>query len=155
VDTASSDDVPDLLLVINAAYEVEKFFVDGDRTDEKTIRRMMRAGVFLMAREASGRLAGCVYVELRGERGYFGMLSVDPALQGQGLGRRLVDAAEHYARAHGCTAMDIRVVNLRTELPPFYERLGYVETGEVEPVDDPRAKQPFYFVTMSKPLPAD
>ena len=94
-------------------------------------------------------------MELRSERGYFGMLSVNPALQGRGLGRRLVDAAENYARAQGCTAMDIRVVNLRTELLPFYRKLGYAETGEVEPVDDPRALQPFHFVTMSKPLPAD
>ena len=152
---ASSEDIPDLVRTINAAYEVEKFFVDGDRTDEDTIRRMMASGVFLIAREESGQLTGCVYVELRSERGYFGMLSVNPALQGRGLGRRLVDAAENYARAQGCTAMDIRVVNLRTELLPFYRKLGYAETGEVEPVDDPRALQPFHFVTMSKPLPAD
>ena len=149
---ASSADIPDLLRVINAAYEVEKFFVDGDRTDEDTIRRMMGAGVFLTSRDESGRLTGCVYVELRGERGYFGMLSVEPSQQGRGLGRRLVDAAEDYAHAHGCTAMDIRVVDLRTELPPFYRKLGYIETGLVEPVNDPRALRPFYFVTMSKPL---
>jgi hypothetical protein len=51
--------------------------------------------------------------------------------------------------------MDIRVVNLRTELPPFYRKLGYVETGEVELANEPSALQPFYFVTMSKPLRAD
>jgi ribosomal protein S18 acetylase RimI-like enzyme len=61
----------------------------------------------------------CVYVELRGDRGYFGMLSVDPSRQGRGVGRRLIDRGR-YARANGCTAMDIRVVNLRTSLPPFY-----------------------------------
>jgi len=152
---ASPEDIPDLVRTINSAYEIEKFFVDGDRTEEDTIRRMMASGVFLIAREESGQLTGCVYVELRGERGYFGMLSVNPAFQGRGLGRRLVDAAENYARAQGCTAMDIRVVNLRTELPPFYRKLGYAETGEVEPVDDPRALQPFHFVTMSKPLAVD
>ena len=50
--------------------------------------------------------------------------------------------------------MDIRVVDLRTELLPFYKKLGYVETGQVEPVNDPRALQPFCFVTMSKALRA-
>ena len=152
MNIASPEDVGDLLPVINTAYEVEKFFVEGDRTNEATIRRMMSAGVFLTARDESGRLEGCVYVELRGDRGYFGMLSVDPSRQGRGVGRRLIDAAEDYARANGCTAMDIRVVNLRTELPPFYRKLGYVETGDVEPASDPRALQPFYFVRMSKSL---
>jgi len=152
VNRATTEDVPDVVRVVNAAYEVEKFFVSGDRTDEDTIRRMMSAGVFLTTRDESGRLAGCVYVELRGDRGYFGMLSVDPSMQGRGLGRQIVDAAEDYARANGCIAMDIRVVNLRTELPPFYRKLGYVETGQIEPASDPRALQPFCFVRMSKPL---
>jgi GNAT superfamily N-acetyltransferase len=92
-----------------------------------------------------------VYVERRGGRGYFGMLAVDPARQSTGLGRKLIDAAEQYVRDGGATAMDIRVVNLRTELPRFYRRLGYVETG-TEPVSDPRALQPFHFIVMSKPL---
>jgi GNAT superfamily N-acetyltransferase len=154
VKHASPDDIPDLVRVINAAYEVEKFFVEGDRTDKDTIRRMMSAGVFLTARDESSRLTGCVYVELRDDRGYFGMLSVDPSTQGRGLGRRLVDAAEDYARENGCVAMDIRVVNLRTELPPFYRKLGYLETGDIEPAHDPRELQSFHFVRMSKALSA-
>ena len=89
----------------------------------------------------------------RGARhpGYFGMLAVDPSRQGSGVGRRLVEHAEQYARDQGCYVMDIRVVNLRTELPPFYRKLGYVERG-TEPVDDPRALQPFHFILMSKAL---
>jgi hypothetical protein len=47
--------------------------------------------------------------------------------------------------------MDIRVVNLRTELPPFYTKLGYASSG-TEAAEDPRATQPFYFIRMSKPL---
>jgi len=147
---AAADDIPGLACIINTAYEVEKFFVSGDRTDEETVRRLMAKGAFVVTRDDDG-LTGCVYVELRGTRGYFGMLAVAPSRQGTGLGRRLVDDAERYARDHGCDVMDIRVVNLRTELPPFYRRLGYVERG-VEPVDDPRAVQPFHFILMSKTL---
>lgn len=147
---AAADDIPDLVRVINAAYEVEKFFVSGDRTDEDTLRRLMSKGAFLVTRDDGG-LTGCVYVELRGARAYFGMLSVEPARQGTGLGRRLVDDAEQYARDHACEAMDIRVVNLRSELLPFYRKLGYI-AGATEPVDDPRALQPFHFILMSKAL---
>jgi GNAT superfamily N-acetyltransferase len=147
---AAAGDIPDLVRVINAAYEVEKFFVSGDRTDEDTLRRLMSKGAFLVTRDDGG-LTGCVYVELRRARAYFGMLSVEPARQGTGLGRRLVDDAEQYARGHGCEVMDIRVVNLRPELLPFYRKLGYLERA-TEPVDDPRALQPFHFILMSKHL---
>jgi GNAT superfamily N-acetyltransferase len=151
---ASASDVRELVRVINAAYEVEKFFISGDRTDEDTVKRMLTTGVFLVVRSDADPkcLVGCVYVELRGTRGYFGMLSVEPTAQGRGLGRALVEAAERHASAAGCTAMDIRVVDLRLELPAFYRRLGYMESGVTEQAYDPRALRPFQFVTMSKPL---
>ena len=151
MDLAIPAEVPDLVRVINAAYLVEKFFVSGDRTNAATVERLMKTGVFIVERDGSGAIAGCVYVEGRVTRGYFGMLAVDPPRQGTGLGRRLIEAAERHARERGAHAMDIRVVNLRTELPPFYERLGYLETG-TEGADDPRALQPFHFIVMSKIL---
>ena len=148
---ATAADIPDVVRVINEAYEVEKFFVAGDRTDSNSVERLMTTGTFLMERTSSGRLAGCVFAERRGTRGYFGMLAVDPSNQSSGLGRRLVDAAEEWARDRGCDVMDIRVVNLRTELMPFYRKLGYAECG-TEDVDDPRALQPFHFILMVKTL---
>jgi hypothetical protein len=46
--------------------------------------------------------------------------------------------------------MEIEVVNLRTELPPFYHRFGYAET-ETRPLPDP-AKLPSHFIVMRKEL---
>ena len=151
ISLASGDDVAALTRLINAAYEVEKFFVSGDRTSADDVRQMMQLGEFLAATDETGAIVGCVYVKVTDGRGYFGLLSVDPARQRGGLGSRLVSAAESHARAAGCTAMDLRVVNLRQELPPFYRRLGYVETG-VEQANEPRALQPFHFLRMSKAL---
>src|SRR5262245_58015977 len=90
--------------VINAAFKVERFFVDDDRTSPEKVSKMLERGTFLLA-EQDGTLAACVYLEIRGDHGYFGMLSVDPARQGEGLGRLLVEAAEEHARRAGCTAM--------------------------------------------------
>lgn len=78
---------------------------------------------------------------------------MDPARQGQGLGSLLLDAAEAALRRAGCARIDIRVVNLRRELPPFYHRRGYRDCG-VEPFTDPRATQPCEFLLMSKTLPS-
>ena len=144
-------DVPAMEALINRAFEVEKFFIARDRTTAAETAAMRDKGVFLLAEE-NGLLLACVYVELRNDRGYFGVLSVDPAQQKRGLGRTLVLAAEDYARTKGCKAMDIRVVNLRTELPPFYDKLGY-KTIATEPFSMPEdASQPCHFLVMSKPL---
>ena len=152
VRTARPEEAADLVRVINAAYEVERFFVDGDRTSADEVRASMDRGWFLVLEDGGG-LAGCVYLERRGERGYFGLLAVDPAKKGRGLGRMLVAAAEDELGRAGCRAVDIHVVNLREELPPFYRRLGYAESGTA-PFEDPRLKRPCHFIRMSKPLAA-
>jgi GNAT superfamily N-acetyltransferase len=97
-------------------------------------------------------MIACVHVEILEQRGYFGLLAVDPSRQGGGLGRKMVTEAEDYARAAGCEFMDLRIVNIRAELPPFYRRLGYVETGTEPFAPDARPTQPCHFVKMSKPL---
>jgi hypothetical protein len=40
----------------------------------------MRTGTFLLLEDGPATL-GCVYVEKRGDRGYLGLLSIDPELQ--------------------------------------------------------------------------
>ena len=55
-------------------------------------------------------------------------------------------------RALGCAGVDISVVDLRTELPPFYRRLGYVETGTAPFPDPERATRACHLIVMSKEL---
>jgi predicted N-acetyltransferase YhbS len=149
---AQAGDVDAILRVVNLAFRrAESFFVEGDRIDAKSLRRMMEKGKFLLA-EDGNRLFGCVYLELRGERAYFGLLAVDPAQQRTGLGRRLIREVEDAARVAGCRVMDIQIVNLRRELPPFYRELGYVETGTAAFPVEVETKEACYFVIMSKRL---
>ena len=111
--------------------------------------RFLETGKFLL-REDSDSLVGCVYCELRGERGYFGLLSVEPGRQRSGLGSRLIGAAKHYCRPAGCRLMDLTLVNLRIELPAMYHSLGYRENG-TEPFPA-ESKLPGHLVKMTKPL---
>ncbi len=151
VRDATTDDATAIAGLVNQAFLVERFFVDGDRTNPAEISRLLEKGTFLLA-EVEGRLVACVYVELRGDRGYFGMLSVDPSRQGEGLGRLLIDAAEDRCRSRGCRVMEIHVVDVREELPPFYRRLGYVEAGEEPFTEHERTRIPARFIVMTKPL---
>ena len=153
IRTATAADMPAMIPVVNAAFAIETF-LDGTRTDEERMAEMMRKGDFLVAENPAGQVVATVYVEVRGERGYFGMLAIDPRQQGTGLGRRMVEAAEKHCRQHRCKHVDIVVLSLRTDLPPFYRKLGYVETGR----EEFRTSRPLkdgaecHGITMSKAL---
>ncbi|SRR6266436_2245189 len=149
---ASDADVPALVQLINAAFVVEQVVFDGNRVDDLGVRAYMSGGTFLVA-EDSGTLAGCVYIETRDNRSYLGLLSVQPARQGAGLGRELVTAGESLARESGSRVMDLRVISARGEqLLPFYQRLGY-KVVRTEPFPaNLVAKVASHYILMSKPL---
>ena len=152
IRTAQLADVEAITSVINAAFKkAESFFVERDRVDVSKIREFMGTGEFLLMEDESG-LLGCVYVEMRGEHGYAGLLAVDPSRQGRGLGSTLMLAAEEHCRNAGCRIMDLRIVNLRRELPEFYRRRGYTETNTSPFTAGIKTKIPCHFINMSKPL---
>ena len=148
---AAAGDVEPLARLISAAFVVEQPFIEGERIDPTGVRDYMKKGKFLVAEDAAG-LVGCVYVELRGERGYLGLLGVAPARQGPGLGRRLMDVAEDYFRAAGCRGIDLRIISPRKSLPAFYEHMGYRQTGTARFAPDVPVKVPCHYVLMSKTL---
>lgn len=140
-----------LASLINRAFQVERFFLDGDRTNPEEVRDLFAKGHFLIAQNNAG-LAGCVYVEKRGGRAYLGLLSIEPRLQRAGLGLRLTSAAEDFARSLGCDVLDLRIVSVREELPAFYGRAGYKVTGTEQFSREPAPKIPCHFIVMSKSL---
>ena len=145
------EDAAALADLINLAYEAERFFVLGDRTNEDDVRREMTRGTFLVATDSGGRLVGCVIVEATGTVGQFGMLAVDPALQGRGIGRQLIAAAETEVRQAGAASMEILVVNLRDDLLALYGRLGYTASGTRPYVHRPTIRS-CHFIVMRKEL---
>jgi ribosomal protein S18 acetylase RimI-like enzyme len=104
-------------------------------------------------------LLGTVWLEPKA-RGYWylGLLTVRPALQNRQLGRRLLAAAEDFAMEMGATGMRMTVVNVRDSLIAWYQRRGYVLTGETNPFpyDDESFGKPLradlHFVVLEKPL---
>lgn len=151
---ATPDEAPALARLINDAFVVEAFFKIGDRTSAEEIRELMQSGgeFLVLERGLPTALVACVYLKVAGDRAYFGMLSIDPGSQRQGLGLRIIKAVEARALEHGCRFMDIHIVNLREELLPYYRRLGYEESGTLPFSEPQRASRPCSFVILSKAL---
>jgi len=153
IRTATFDDRDAMSSIINAAFAIETF-LEGTRTDDARLTHMMETGTFLVAEDSSKRIVASVYTEIRGNHGYLGVLAVDPACQGKGLGRRMVIEVEDYCRRRGCVAIDLTVLSLRTDLPPLYRKLGYVETGTEEFTTSRRLREgaECHCILMSKAL---
>jgi ribosomal protein S18 acetylase RimI-like enzyme len=150
VRRALPDDAPAVAALVNRAYAIEAFFVDGDRTNAAEIESLMHDGDFVVL-EHSGGLAAAVYLACDGGSAYLGMLSVAPAFQKHGLGTRLVRIVEALGEAAGCTEISLRIVNVREELGRWYRSLGYVECG-TSPYEHRPIKQDCHFVEMRKRL---
>lgn len=94
------------------------------------------------------RLVGCVFARERETDFYVGKLAVDPGRQGQGIGKRLMQAVEALAGACGKTALELET---RIELTGNHEafaRLGFHETARTAHPGYGRATS----ITMRKPI---
>jgi GNAT superfamily N-acetyltransferase len=155
VRPATLTDLSELVRVINVAYRVEAFFIDGDRIDEAGIRsRFSQSGGLFLVAEGSpaDSLVGAVYCVVDGVRGFFALLSVDPVAQGRGIGRQLIAAVEAHCRRSGCRHLELDVVDLREELPPFYRRLGFTNIGTAPFPDPGKLRRPAEMLRMQKRL---
>lgn len=103
-------------------------------------------GDVLLARDGDrdGAILGCVALEpLHDQPGVFELskMAVDPAAQGRGLGRRLLEAGIERARALGATSL---FLGSNTKLAPavhLYEALGFthVPREDIGPMPYDRA----------------
>lgn len=99
-------------------------------------------------------LAGCVALARRpgGQPAYLGMLTVRPDLQSARIGSRLMDAAEAHATVHwAAPAIELWVIDGRTELAHWYQRRGYVDTGARQPFP---GRADYRFCVLARPLAA-
>lgn len=162
IATASLEDAPALKNLLEAAYRGdsarrgwnhEADILDDERVAPGEVESLLAdPGVTILVARDGAELVGCVAVTRRdASLAYLGMLCVLPDLQSAGLGRQLLDAAEENARAFGIGVMEMTVIDSRDVLIAWYERRGYVRTGETRPFPVPR-DPPITFVVLEKPL---
>ncbi len=162
---STNNDITALVLLVNSAYRgegskkgwtTEADLLDGTRTDEANISEMMNDAnaVFLKCLDQNGEMIGCVYLQKQKSKLYLGMLSVSPGLQGAGVGKSILKAADAHAIDNNCNRVFMTVISVRYELISWYERHGYKKTGETKPfpVDEKFGiqKQPLELIVLEK-----
>ncbi len=141
---ATLNDVAALAVLVNTAYRgkeslkgwaTEAHLLDGMRIDEETLAAYLNDPdtTILKDTNENGQIEACVYLQVQAQKLYLGMLSVLPHLQAKGIGRKLLQAAEELAKATHCPVISMTVISSRHELISWYERRGYIKTGEVLP----------------------
>ena len=163
-------DIPALVALINSAYRGEEAkqgwtheadLIEGSiRTDDAALLEILESkdGVLLICKDGHDSIVGCVYLQNQFPKLYLGMLSVRPSIQGGGIGKKLLSAADEHALELGCSSIIMNVIPARTELIAWYERNGYVNTGEHKPFPAGTAfgtpRVPLDFVVLEKQLAA-
>ncbi len=114
IRTATETDFDSILTLINTAFQVERFFKNQDRLTAADLTSYFASGIFLVG-EVGGQIAGCIYVKRNGgTRAISVCCQPIRPIKKQGVGRRLVAAAEEFARETGAHFMDLRIIHLRT-----------------------------------------
>lgn len=167
IASATIADIPDLVILVNSAYRgdsskkgwtTEADLLDGVRVIPETLLEQMNTPGqhFLKAMDHQGSIIGCVSLLEKGHKIYLGMLTVDPNIQGGGIGKLLMKASEEFTQSLGISVIEMTVISVRSELIAYYERRGYSQTGEKRPFpNDPKfgiQKQALEFIVMEKKL---
>ena len=142
---AGIDDVPAIIALLNKAYRgdaskkgwtTEANLIAGDqRTNQDEVTALIHSSVYLIYIDAA-IIEGCVNLQQHDNKIYLGMLSVNPELQGSGIGKKLLQASEEYALSKGCNSIYMTVIDVREELIHWYKRHGYADTGERKPFEE-------------------
>ncbi len=176
---ATESDIPRINLLVNGAYRgeyakkgwtSEAHILGGQRTDEMALLDELRLkGSFFYLLEADPKaeesqnsssfekkLQACILIQIKQDFAYFGMITVDPGSQNQGLGRLVLENAEKIIERFQIRKIKMYVISERQELIDWYLRRGYILNGEREafPSSNPRfgvpLKSNLEFVVLEK-----
>ena len=114
------------------AWRKPQEIVAGEtRTLSSALAQLPPDDELLVAESTAGERLGFIYLQhqtdyFRGaEYTHIGILAVDRAGEGTGVGRTLIEAAEAHARARGDPMITLNVFEGNAHARAVYERLGY------------------------------
>lgn len=167
ISKADLKDSEAIATLVNSAYRgdyakkgwtTEAGLIDGTRTAPAMIQDIINnPDATILKYERDSKIISVVELKVNQGKLYLGMLTVEPSIQGGGIGKEMLSAAENFAKKMNCKAIYMRVLTVRQELIDWYKRHGYSETGERFPFSftDPRMGQPkqdLEFLVLEKQL---
>lgn len=136
-------DVARIVTLVNSAYRgessragwtTEADLLAGQRTDAEEVGNLISSpdSIILLCMNGD-EMIGSVHLQHGKHVAYLGMLVIEPRMQGRGIGKKLMQAAEATAiKMWGVDKMLMYVITLRHELIAFYQRRGYHRTGKIK-----------------------
>lgn len=122
-----------VLELLRAAFAYQEHRIDPPSSvhalDVKSVAEKASREHLFLAR-VDRELVGCVFAQVREAALYVTKLAVWPHLQGRGIGRRLMEAVERFAR---CSRRPLLELETRIELVEnhrTFESLGFVRVSE-------------------------
>jgi len=139
--TALTCDVPGLVFLINSAYRgecskqgwtTEADLIEGDRMNAGSLTEMINSPDVIIRKcvDSHSTIVGCVYLEIKHDELYVGLLTVKPEIQANGIGKFILSDAEDMAMNRGLSVLMLDVISLRKELIDYYIRRGFILTGK-------------------------
>lgn len=130
---AHMEDAPALLSLM----EQLGYPVDFKEIHKRLNEYLLSPNHMIMVAEHETDLAGFIAVSIvypfiqSGKRARIEALIVDKSFRRQGIGKKLVEAAEYYAHDNGCEVIDVTTGQRRagTGAHEFYRNLGYSNDG--------------------------
>jgi ribosomal protein S18 acetylase RimI-like enzyme len=167
ITIATLENVTEITNLVNSAYRgetskkgwtTEANILEGTRiTETELSETLSHTNNTILVYQQNETIIGTVLLINKKTELYLGMLTISPELQNAGLGKKLLQAAEDFARSLHLPKIVMTVISIREELIAWYQRNGYSDSGKREPFpaafdDVVTHHEPLEFMIIEKTL---
>jgi Acetyltransferases len=135
-------DSPDASLLISELQNILEPLYPPESRHGYPIEKLLQEQVAFFVTRVDGVPAGCGGIKLFGSLyGEIKRMYVRPQFRGQGLGKRMLETLEDYARQHGLSLLRLETGIYQTEAIALYEQYGFKQIPPFGPYrEDPLSR---------------
>ena len=102
----------------------------NDPWNDISIKLGFQPDLFLVG-TMENRIVATAMAGYEGHRGWINYLAVSPEKRRQGIGRRMIEAAEKKLKSLGCPKLNVQIRNSNNDVVEFYKRVGFSDDNVV------------------------